>query len=96
ITGTNGKTTVAAFVKSLMTALGIPSGSIGTNGVLSSKGQVSFVQSTPTTPEASDLHAIFADFAKRGDQLAAMEVSSVAIEQQRTAGINFDVAIHTN
>ncbi len=96
ITGTNGKTTVAAFVKSLMTALGIPSGSIGTNGVLSSMGPVSFVQSTPTTPEASDLHAIFADFAKRGDQLAAMEVSSVAIEQQRTAGINFDVAIHTN
>ncbi|MFC0186791.1 UDP-N-acetylmuramoyl-L-alanyl-D-glutamate--2,6-diaminopimelate ligase [Fictibacillus aquaticus] len=96
VTGTNGKTTVTAYVRSLMNQLGTPSTLIGTNGVLTSKGKMDFQQTTPTTPEAPDLHGIFEKIYTHGDRLAAMEVSSVAIEQKRTAGIPFDVAIHTN
>ncbi|MFC7371911.1 UDP-N-acetylmuramoyl-L-alanyl-D-glutamate--2,6-diaminopimelate ligase [Fictibacillus iocasae] len=96
VTGTNGKTTVTAYVRSLMNVLNTPSALIGTNGILASKGKLAFEQTTPTTPEAPDLHHLFELLKREGDQLVAMEVSSVAIEQKRTAGIEFDVAIHTN
>lgn len=96
VTGTNGKTTVSAYVRSLLNLLEVSAGSIGTTGIYSSKGKVQFEQSTPTTPEACDLHYIFNELHDQGDKLAVMEVSSVAIEQKRVAGIDFDVAIHTN
>ncbi|WP_082820747.1 UDP-N-acetylmuramoyl-L-alanyl-D-glutamate--2,6-diaminopimelate ligase [Fictibacillus phosphorivorans] len=96
ITGTNGKTTVAAYVRSLMNLCGIKSGSIGTTGMITSTGKLNFTQSTPTTPEAPDLHYILQEFVQHGDQLAVMEVTSVGIEQKRAEGIHFDVAIHTN
>ncbi|WP_409291549.1 UDP-N-acetylmuramoyl-L-alanyl-D-glutamate--2,6-diaminopimelate ligase [Peribacillus sp. SCS-37] len=96
VTGTNGKTTVAAYVRSLMTNLGMPAGYIGTIGVLSSQGRIDFSQTTPTTPESLDLHYIFKELDTLGDKLAAMEVTSVALEQKRVEGIEFDVAIHTN
>ncbi|WP_240628765.1 Mur ligase family protein [Bacillus salacetis] len=96
VTGTNGKTTVTAYVKSLMTLLGTPTGSIGTTGIISSTGKINLKKSTPTTPESSDLHYIFNQFHERGDTAAAMEVSSVATEQKRVEGIEFDIAIHTN
>lgn len=96
VTGTNGKTTVTAYVKSLMTLLGTPTGSIGTTGIISSTGKINLKKSTPTTPEASDLHYIFDQFKERGDEAAVMEVSSVATVQKRVEGIEFDIAIHTN
>ncbi|ASK61479.1 UDP-N-acetylmuramoyl-L-alanyl-D-glutamate--2,6-diaminopimelate ligase [Virgibacillus phasianinus] len=96
ITGTNGKTTVAAYVKSLLNNLGLPAGSIGTTGVWSSKGKLDFQPSTPTTPESSDIHEIFDQLYAAGDKAVAMEVSSIAIEQKRVEGILFDVGVHTN
>ncbi|MRX73703.1 UDP-N-acetylmuramoyl-L-alanyl-D-glutamate--2,6-diaminopimelate ligase [Bacillus lacus] len=96
VTGTNGKTTVAAYTRSLLTLLGLPSGSIGTTGIWSSKQKLNYKKSTPTTPESIDLHRIFQDLYNRGDKAAAMEVSSIALDQLRVEGITFDVAIHTN
>jgi UDP-N-acetylmuramoyl-L-alanyl-D-glutamate--2,6-diaminopimelate ligase len=96
VTGTNGKTTVTAYVKSLMSLLGTPTGSIGTTGILSSTEKINLKKSTPTTPESSDLHYIFDQLHERGDKAAVMEVSSVATEQKRVEGIDFDIAIHTN
>ncbi|AJD90013.1 UDP-N-acetylmuramoylalanyl-D-glutamate--2,6-diaminopimelate ligase [Jeotgalibacillus malaysiensis] len=96
VTGTNGKTTVAAFVKSLLTQCGIKTGSIGTNGIFSSQEEIVYKKSTPTTPEASDLHAIFSELVNRQNDAVVMEVSSIAIDQKRVAGIEFDTAIHTN
>lgn len=96
VTGTNGKTTVAAFVKSLLTQCGIKTGSIGTNGIFAAHEEIIYKKSTPTTPEASDLHAIFNELIKRQDDAVVMEVSSIAIDQKRVAGIEFDTAIHTN
>ena len=96
VTGTNGKTTVAAYVRSLLALLGLPSGSIGTTGIWSSKKKIPYKKSTPTTPESLDLHRIFKDLVDCGDKGVAMEVSSIALDQKRVDGIEFDVAIHTN
>ncbi|WP_283154086.1 UDP-N-acetylmuramoyl-L-alanyl-D-glutamate--2,6-diaminopimelate ligase [Guptibacillus hwajinpoensis] len=96
VTGTNGKTTVAAYVRSLLTLLGLPTGSIGTTGIWSSKKKIPYKKSTPTTPESLDLHRIFKDLINEGDGGVAMEVSSIALDQKRVEGIEFDVAIHTN
>lgn len=96
VTGTNGKTTVAAYVRSLLTLLGLPTGSIGTTGIWSSSEKLHYKKSTPTTPESLDLHQIFRDLYEREDRGAVMEVSSIALDQKRVEGIQFDVAIHTN
>lgn len=96
VTGTNGKTTVATYVRSLLNNLGLSAGSIGTTGMWASKGKFDFKQSTPTTPESSDLHYIFRSFYELGEKAAVMEVSSIAVEQKRVEGILFDVGIHTN
>ncbi|WP_404451025.1 UDP-N-acetylmuramoyl-L-alanyl-D-glutamate--2,6-diaminopimelate ligase [Virgibacillus necropolis] len=96
VTGTNGKTTVANYVKSLLNILGLPTGSIGTTGAWSSKSKLDFMQSTPTTPESSDIHDIFDQLYASGDKAVAMEVSSIAVEQKRVEGIQFDVGVHTN
>ncbi|MGD7007805.1 UDP-N-acetylmuramoyl-L-alanyl-D-glutamate--2,6-diaminopimelate ligase [Metabacillus sp. 84] len=96
ITGTNGKTTVAAYVRSLLTLLGMSTGSIGTTGIWSSRKKLSYKKSTPTTPESLDLQRIFRDLADLGEEAVAMEVSSIALDQHRVDDILFDVAIHTN
>nr|WP_318247330.1 UDP-N-acetylmuramoyl-L-alanyl-D-glutamate--2,6-diaminopimelate ligase [Halobacillus litoralis] len=96
VTGTNGKTTVAAYVRSLLTLLGLPTGSIGTTGIWSSYEKLPYKKSTPTTPESADLHHIFNDLYALEDRAAVMEVSSIALDQKRVEGIQFDVAIHTN
>jgi UDP-N-acetylmuramoyl-L-alanyl-D-glutamate--2,6-diaminopimelate ligase len=49
-----------------------------------------------TTPDAPWLHRQLAEFARRGAQAVAMEVSSIGLDQDRVAGIEFDVALFTN
>ncbi|WP_411334372.1 UDP-N-acetylmuramoyl-L-alanyl-D-glutamate--2,6-diaminopimelate ligase [Metabacillus indicus] len=96
VTGTNGKTTVAAYVRSLLTLLGLPAGSVGTTGIWASTHKLSYKKSTPTTPESTDLHQIFHDLLELGDKAAVMEVSSIATDQKRVHGMEFDTAILTN
>ncbi|MBH0231702.1 UDP-N-acetylmuramoyl-L-alanyl-D-glutamate--2,6-diaminopimelate ligase [Halobacillus yeomjeoni] len=96
VTGTNGKTTVTAYVRSLLSLLGMPTGSIGTTGIWSSERKLDYKKSTPTTPEALDLHQIFSDLVNLDDEAVTMEVSSIALDQHRVDGILFDVGIHTN
>lgn len=96
VTGTNGKTTTATFVYSLFNLLDMPCGFLGTTGIWSSTGKLAYKKSTPTTPISSDIHNIFSQLAAQGDVAAAMEVSSIALDQKRVEGIVFDVAIHTN
>lgn len=96
VTGTNGKTTTATYVYNLFNLLDLPCGFLGTTGIWSSQGKLDYNKSTPTTPISSDIHNIFSQLADQGDRAAAMEVSSIALDQKRVEGIVFDVAIHTN
>ncbi|MFP7494451.1 UDP-N-acetylmuramoyl-L-alanyl-D-glutamate--2,6-diaminopimelate ligase [Terribacillus saccharophilus] len=96
VTGTNGKTTVAAYVRSLLNQLKLPTASIGTSGIITSKEKLDFFKSTPTTPESADLHALFKQLHAEGEKAVVMEATSIGLEQKRTAAMTFDVAIHTN
>lgn len=96
VTGTNGKTTVAAYVRSLLNQLQLRTTSIGTCGIITSKEKIDFFKSTPTTPESADLHVLFKQLVSEGEKAVVMEATSIALDQKRTASMTFDVAIHTN
>ncbi|SDW40739.1 UDP-N-acetylmuramoylalanyl-D-glutamate--2,6-diaminopimelate ligase [Marinococcus luteus] len=96
VTGTNGKTTVTAYIRSMLNNLGEPAGIIGTAGVWSKKSKHPFKPTTPTTPEAADLHDIFASFYEEGTRTVAMEATSIAIDLKRLHGLEFEVGVHTN
>ncbi len=93
ITGTNGKTTTAYLLESGLRTLGEATGLIGT--VETRVGDVR-VRSVRTTPEAPDLHALFAVMREQGAASVVMEVSSHALAQHRVDGAVFDVALFTN
>ncbi|MBU6364122.1 MAG: UDP-N-acetylmuramoyl-L-alanyl-D-glutamate--2,6-diaminopimelate ligase [Acidobacteria bacterium] len=93
VTGTNGKTTSAYLVQSVMQAAGMPCGLIGTVEVV--VGGTSSVP-THTTPESVEMQALLAGMRAAGDTACAMEVSSHALHQGRVAGLRFAGAIFTN
>ncbi|MBT2209819.1 UDP-N-acetylmuramoyl-L-alanyl-D-glutamate--2,6-diaminopimelate ligase [Actinomadura sp. NEAU-AAG7] len=93
VTGTSGKTTSVFLLESGLRAAGIETGLVG--GVEIRVGG-SRVRSALTTPEATDLHALFATMRERGVGAAAMEVSSHALAQGRVGGAYYDVAVFTN
>ena len=93
ITGTNGKTTTAYFVESGMRAAGRRTGLIGT---IESHVAGEAVPSLRTTPEATDLQALFAVMRERDVTDVAMEVSSHALALDRVSGTVFAVAAFTN
>lgn len=96
VTGTNGKTTVTSYIRSLLNHLGMPTGQIGTAGIWDDQSPLPFKQTTPTTPEAPDLQAIFQHLQHSHVKAVAMEATSIAIEQNRLAEMIFDVGIYTN
>jgi UDP-N-acetylmuramoyl-L-alanyl-D-glutamate--2,6-diaminopimelate ligase len=93
VTGTSGKTTTSYLLESGLRASGHLTGLIG--GVQTRAGRLC-APSELTTPEATDLQALFAVMAERGVTAAAMEVSSHALALGRVAAAAFDVAIFTN
>ncbi|MDR2881959.1 MAG: Mur ligase domain-containing protein, partial [Azoarcus sp.] len=93
VTGTNGKTTVSHWIASALKNLGCPCGVIGTLG---SGFPGALTSSLNTTQEAADLHRLLAGFLTSGARAAAMEVSSIGIDQGRVNGARFDVAAFTN
>ncbi len=93
ITGTNGKTTTTYLLEALFAALGKKTGVIGTV----SYRWPGFSQNAPlTTPGCLALHGLLADMRGAGVDVALMEVSSHALDQQRVAGIGFSGALLTN
>jgi UDP-N-acetylmuramoyl-L-alanyl-D-glutamate--2,6-diaminopimelate ligase len=93
VTGTNGKTTTAFLIRHVLEAAGVRTGLLGTvHSVIG--GRVEEVERT--TPEAIDLQATFARMRDAGDGACVMEVSSHALELQRTLGILFECAVFTN
>jgi len=93
VTGTNGKTTVSQWIARALDILGCPCGVIGTLG---SGFPGALTSSFNTTQEAPDLHRLLASFVAAGARAAAMEVSSIGLDQGRVNGARFDVAVFTN
>lgn len=93
ITGTNGKTTTSYLVEHIARVAGKTTGVIGTVGV---KIAESMERSVRTTPESCDLQQIFARMRDAGCEVVAMEVSSHALDLERTWGTNFAVSAFSN
>ena len=93
VTGTNGKTTTTYFINALLRALGRSTGLIGTIEILAG---AEAIPSTLTTPESPQVHSLLALMRERSLEVAAMEVSSHALEYGRVDGVVFDVAGFTN
>ena len=93
ITGTNGKSTTAFLIESILTATGRKSALIGT---IEYHVAGKTYPAPHTTPEALELARILNEAVGQGATEAVMEVSSHALAQQRVYGVPFDVAVFTN
>ncbi|GIH04758.1 UDP-N-acetylmuramoyl-L-alanyl-D-glutamate--2,6-diaminopimelate ligase [Rhizocola hellebori] len=93
ITGTAGKTSTAYLIEAGLRAAGRVTGLIGT---VETRLGDTVLESVRTTPEAPDLHALFALALERGVTTMVMEVSSHALAMGRVGGVRFDVVGWTN
>ena len=93
VTGTNGKTTTTFLIKHICENAGLRCGLIGT--VRYEIGE-RVLPAIRTTPESLDLQELLAQIANSGCKAAAMEVSSHALAQDRTRGLEWNVAVFTN
>ena len=93
ITGTNGKTTTATLLYNLFSKLGFACGLISTVKVMINGNEF---PATHTTPDPKSLHSLFAQMVNAGCSYCFMEVSSHALDQERTFGIPFKIAVFTN
>lgn len=93
VTGTNGKTTVATLVWQILTKLDYKASLLGTieKRVLQKQSA-----SRLTTADPIELAGAMKEMVDAGSEYLAMEVSSHALDQQRTKGITFKVAVFTN
>jgi UDP-N-acetylmuramoyl-L-alanyl-D-glutamate--2,6-diaminopimelate ligase len=93
VTGTSGKTSVAAFTRQIWAALGIPAASIGTIGVVSPKGEK---YGSLTTPDPVELHRTLDQLAGEGVTHLALEASSHGLDQHRLDGVRIAAGAFTN
>jgi UDP-N-acetylmuramoyl-L-alanyl-D-glutamate--2,6-diaminopimelate ligase len=93
VTGTNGKTTTSFLIKHICEKAGLRCGLIGT--VRYEIGE-RVLPAIRTTPESLDLQELLAQVVNAGCRAAAMEVSSHALAQNRTRGLEWNVAVFTN
>ncbi len=93
ITGTNGKSTTAFLIESILQAAGRKTALVGT---IEYHVAGKILPAPHTTPEALELNRLLSEGLGLGVSEAVMEVSSHALEQQRVFGIPFDVAVFTN
>lgn len=93
ITGTNGKTTTAFLMEHLFSKGGWKTGVIGTvdHHIENEKWP-----SRLTTPSPIELQERLYDFRQRGAQAVVLEASSIGLDQERTAGVQFNLAVFTN
>ena len=93
VTGTNGKTTFCYILRSILKAAGHESLMFGTTGHIVAD---EFIPALTTTPSPLELAKLMAQARDAGTKFAVLEASSHALDQQRLAGIEFDVAVFTN
>lgn len=93
VTGTNGKTTVAHLVASLLESVGKPTACLGT---VANRVAGEWIESTHTTPDAAEIQRLLALHRDAGGVAVCMEASSHALDQERLKGLSVDVAVFTN
>lgn len=93
ITGTNGKTTISYIIRDMLNTAGRTPGLLGTVEYKIGARTIPAVQTTPNAPE---LQMMLSQMVGAGCRSVVMEVSSHALEQERTRGIDFDVAVFSN
>jgi UDP-N-acetylmuramoyl-L-alanyl-D-glutamate--2,6-diaminopimelate ligase len=100
VTGTNGKTTTAGLLRTLMREAGFRVAEIGTLGISvwegDSRRPLMSLETGFTTPEAPTLHHLFSQLVAEGVTHVAMEVSSHGLELGRVEGVEFGGAVFTN
>jgi UDP-N-acetylmuramoyl-L-alanyl-D-glutamate--2,6-diaminopimelate ligase len=94
VTGTNGKTTVAFLVQSIITRAGQKCGLIGTVMYDTCSGRIH--EAPLTTPDSLDIAAKQKEMVENGAKYMVIEASSHALSQNRLAQINFKAAAFTN
>lgn len=93
VTGTNGKTSVAQFVRQIWSLAGLEAAALGTLGIVSDALQA---PGNLTTPDPVSLHKLLADIAGRGIDHLALEASSHGLDQFRLDGVRVCAAAFTN
>ncbi|MEQ8666387.1 MAG: UDP-N-acetylmuramoyl-L-alanyl-D-glutamate--2,6-diaminopimelate ligase [Rhodospirillales bacterium] len=97
VTGTNGKTSVAVFLRQIWARLGYPAASAGTLGTeVSDAGEDIYLGGSLTTPDPAELHAMLAELKGRGVEHLAIEASSHGLDQYRLDGVAIRAAAFTN
>ena len=93
ITGTNGKTSTAYLIESILLAAGERVGVVST---IEYRGPEGKMPAERTTPESLDLQALFAKFVEQRCGFVVMEVSSHALDMDRVHACRFRSAVFTN
>jgi UDP-N-acetylmuramoyl-L-alanyl-D-glutamate--2,6-diaminopimelate ligase len=93
VTGTNGKTTVTYLIEGIIKEAGFSPAVIGT---VNYRFKDKIIPSKNTTPGPIELQSMLAEMLETRIDYAVMEVSSHALHQERTEGINFHSAVFTN
>src|SRR5688572_20341871 len=93
VTGTSGKTSVAAFTRQIWEHAGQKAASIGTTGVVA-PGRNDY--GSLTTPDPVELHKLLTELADAGVTHAAMEASSHGLDQRRLDGVKLAAGGFTN
>ncbi|MCX7307021.1 MAG: UDP-N-acetylmuramoyl-L-alanyl-D-glutamate--2,6-diaminopimelate ligase [Afipia sp.] len=93
VTGTSGKTSVAAFTRQIWERLGYASASIGTIGLVSPKRTI---YGSLTTPDPIALHRSLDELASEGVTHLALEASSHGLDQFRLDGVRVGAGAFTN
>lgn len=93
ITGTNGKTSIAAFVRQILTFCGRAAASMGTVGIVSPSGERAL---SHTTPDPVVVHEELARLANEGVTHLSLEASSHGLDQYRLDGVRIAAAAFTN
>ena len=93
VTGTSGKTSVAAFLRQIWLACGRSAASLGTIGLVSPSGAI---YGSLTTPDPVTLHETLERIADEGVTHLAMEASSHGLDQRRLDGVRLAAGAFTN
>ncbi|MBE6793456.1 MAG: UDP-N-acetylmuramoyl-L-alanyl-D-glutamate--2,6-diaminopimelate ligase [Ruminococcaceae bacterium] len=93
ITGTKGKTTTVAMIRSILECAGIKTGTIGTLGIVIGD---KIYKTANTTPESYEIQQAMRKMITKGCKAMVIEASSLGLKHHRTDCINFNYGIFTN